>query len=106
MFITVSLVSLQAALCAVHVIRKVPELMEMFLPATKNLLNEKNHGEPSEWVMKGRVFTCHLRPLFAKGPGGTAYILVDLHWSRHVDIVISDSPRLLDSTSGCDMWVN
>uniref|UniRef100_A0A8C0IHH1 AP-1 complex subunit gamma n=1 Tax=Bubo bubo TaxID=30461 RepID=A0A8C0IHH1_BUBBB len=26
----------KAALCAVHVIRKVPELMEMFLPATKN----------------------------------------------------------------------
>lgn len=36
---------MQAALCAVHVIRKVPELMEMFLPATKNLLSEKNHGE-------------------------------------------------------------
>lgn len=35
----------QAALCAVHVIRKVPELMEMFLPATKNLLSEKNHGK-------------------------------------------------------------
>uniref|UniRef100_A0A8C1J2B9 Adaptor related protein complex 1 subunit gamma 1 n=1 Tax=Cyprinus carpio TaxID=7962 RepID=A0A8C1J2B9_CYPCA len=35
----------KAALCAVHVIRKVPELMEMFLPATKNLLSEKNHGE-------------------------------------------------------------
>ncbi|XP_016119355.1 AP-1 complex subunit gamma-1-like [Sinocyclocheilus grahami] len=34
----------KAALCAVHVIRKVPELMEMFLPATKNLLGEKNHG--------------------------------------------------------------
>ncbi|MGH0132255.1 UNVERIFIED_CONTAM: hypothetical protein FKN15_049492 [Acipenser sinensis] len=34
----------KAALSAVHVIRKVPELMEMFLPATKNLLNEKNHG--------------------------------------------------------------
>ncbi|MBN3319813.1 AP1G1 protein, partial [Atractosteus spatula] len=28
----------------IHVIRKVPELMEMFLPATKNLLSEKNHG--------------------------------------------------------------
>nr|XP_013010221.1 AP-1 complex subunit gamma-1 [Cavia porcellus] len=37
----------KAALCAVHVIRKVPELMEMFLPATKNLLNEKNHGNVS-----------------------------------------------------------
>lgn len=40
-----TLFSMQAALCAVHVIRKVPELMEMFLPATKNLLSEKNHGE-------------------------------------------------------------
>lgn len=38
-------ICLQAALCAVHVIRKVPELMEMFLPATKNLLSEKNHGK-------------------------------------------------------------
>uniref|UniRef100_A0A672V7I9 AP-1 complex subunit gamma n=1 Tax=Strigops habroptila TaxID=2489341 RepID=A0A672V7I9_STRHB len=38
----------KAALCAVHVIRKVPELMEMFLPATKNLLNEKNHGNTRE----------------------------------------------------------
>uniref|UniRef100_A0A3Q0QV64 AP-1 complex subunit gamma n=1 Tax=Amphilophus citrinellus TaxID=61819 RepID=A0A3Q0QV64_AMPCI len=34
----------KVTLCAVHVIRKVPELMEMFLPATKNLLSEKNHG--------------------------------------------------------------
>lgn len=41
---------LQAALCAVHVIRKVPELMEMFLPATKNLLNEKNHGKCAVFV--------------------------------------------------------
>lgn len=40
----------QAALCAVHVIRKVPELMEMFLPATKNLLSEKNHGKWKQFV--------------------------------------------------------
>lgn len=37
-------------MCAVHVIRKVPELMEMFLPATKNLLSEKNHGECKRFV--------------------------------------------------------
>lgn len=48
-----TLVLLQAALCAVHVIRKVPELMEMFLPATKNLLNEKNHGNVSSLEHQG-----------------------------------------------------
>jgi len=34
----------KAALCAVCILRKVPELMEMFLPATRALLNEKSHG--------------------------------------------------------------
>lgn len=35
----------KAVLCAFRIIRRVPELMEIFLPATRTLLNEKNHGE-------------------------------------------------------------
>lgn len=34
----------KAALCAFRVVRKVPEIMEIFLPATRSLLTEKNHG--------------------------------------------------------------
>ena len=41
----VLLVVLQATLCAVHIVRKVPELGELFTPAARALLAEKNHGE-------------------------------------------------------------
>lgn len=32
-------------MCAVRVIRKVPELMEMFVPLTRSLMNDNNHGK-------------------------------------------------------------
>lgn len=35
----------KAVLCAFRIVRRVPELMEIFLPATRSLLNEKNHGQ-------------------------------------------------------------
>lgn len=40
---------LQAALCAVHVVRKVPDLGELFAPAARSLLCEKNHGRCAWW---------------------------------------------------------
>lgn len=38
----------QAALAGVRVVRKVPELVEMFIPAARPLLNEKKHGKSAE----------------------------------------------------------
>jgi len=34
----------KAALCAIRVVRKVPELMEQFIPKVRPLLAERNHG--------------------------------------------------------------
>ncbi|KAM3850207.1 AP-1 complex subunit gamma-like 2 [Diretmus argenteus] len=39
-----SYIKKKAALCAVHIVRKVPELGELFTPAAHSLLSEKNHG--------------------------------------------------------------
>ncbi|XP_064404142.1 AP-1 complex subunit gamma-1-like [Halichondria panicea] len=34
----------KAALCAARIVNKVPDLMEVYVPTTRQLLNEKNHG--------------------------------------------------------------
>lgn len=34
----------KAILCAVRIVKKVPELMEIYIPSVRNLLSEKNHG--------------------------------------------------------------
>ncbi|ROL55201.1 AP-1 complex subunit gamma-1 [Anabarilius grahami] len=39
-----SYIKKKATLCAVHIIRKVPELAELFIPSARSLLSEKNHG--------------------------------------------------------------
>uniref|UniRef100_A0A8C7KH75 Adaptor related protein complex 1 subunit gamma 2 n=1 Tax=Oncorhynchus kisutch TaxID=8019 RepID=A0A8C7KH75_ONCKI len=44
MNLIVMTLTFQAALCAVHMVRKVPELGELFTPAARSLLSEKNHG--------------------------------------------------------------
>ncbi|KAM4551411.1 AP-1 complex subunit gamma-like 2 isoform 1-T2 [Odontesthes bonariensis] len=39
-----SYIKKKAALCAVHIVRKVHDLGELFVPAARSLLTEKNHG--------------------------------------------------------------
>lgn len=39
-----SYIKKKAALCAVHIVRKVDDLGELFSPAARSLLSEKNHG--------------------------------------------------------------
>uniref|UniRef100_A0A668ARE1 Adaptor related protein complex 1 subunit gamma 2 n=1 Tax=Myripristis murdjan TaxID=586833 RepID=A0A668ARE1_9TELE len=59
-----SYIKKKAALCAVHIVRKVPELGELFTPAARSLLSEKNHGQDTHTympdlvqIMKGLVTT-------------------------------------------------
>lgn len=53
----------KAVLCAFRIIRRVPELMEIFLPATRSLLNEKNHGETWTLLCATRVASTSLLPV-------------------------------------------
>lgn len=41
---SVAYIKKKAIICAARMIRKAPELLEMFIPSTKNLLNERSHG--------------------------------------------------------------
>ncbi|XP_075708872.1 AP-1 complex subunit gamma-like 2 [Rhinoderma darwinii] len=56
----------KAVLCAVHIIRKVPDLVEMFIPTSEMLLAEKRHG-----VFYGAVLLateiCQRHPAAIKG---------------------------------------
>ncbi|XP_072006771.1 AP-1 complex subunit gamma-like 2 [Engystomops pustulosus] len=56
----------KAVLCAVHIIRKVPDLVEMFIPTSEMLLTEKRHG-----VFYGAVLLvteiCQRHPAAIKG---------------------------------------
>ena len=36
----------KAVLCAARIVRKVPDLVEVYMPVARNLLNEKNHSAP------------------------------------------------------------
>lgn len=38
------LFAFQAVVCAVHVLRKAPDLVDTFIPLGEQLLNERNHG--------------------------------------------------------------
>uniref|UniRef100_A0A3Q3DJ58 AP-1 complex subunit gamma n=1 Tax=Hippocampus comes TaxID=109280 RepID=A0A3Q3DJ58_HIPCM len=39
-----SYIKKKAALCAIHIVRKVPDLGELFIPTARSLLAEKHHG--------------------------------------------------------------
>lgn len=53
----------KAVLCAFRIIRRVPELMEIFLPATRSLLSEKNHGIfYFKWGKSGKFLTLLFSP--------------------------------------------
>uniref|UniRef100_A0AAR2LL31 GAE domain-containing protein n=1 Tax=Pygocentrus nattereri TaxID=42514 RepID=A0AAR2LL31_PYGNA len=57
-----SYIKKKAALCAVHIVRKIPELGELFTPSAHSLLSDKNHG-----VLHGAVVL--ITELCERNPG-------------------------------------
>jgi AP-1 complex subunit gamma-1 len=76
----------KAALCATRMISKVPELMDSFVPVTRQLLTEKNHGV----VLSGVVLITEMCktspdtvPHFKKQVGNLVKILKTLSMSGY-----------------------
>jgi AP-1 complex subunit gamma-1 len=46
----------KAALCAVKIVKKVPDLYELFIAKSKSIMNEKNHAV----LLTGATLLCHL----------------------------------------------
>lgn len=57
----------QAALCAIHIVRKVPDLGELFIPTARSLLAEKHHGQLTFDARPSETNT--YRILFVQGVG-------------------------------------
>ncbi len=87
-------VCFQSILCAFRIVTKVPDLIEMYLPATRSLLNEKNHGKAKCLVLCFAMYTSLLWCLTTKRTPTGQYLYGRRIWNT--------SPVFLDMSGlGC-----